>query len=184
MQNKYKELLIRLKTCRIIAGFKSARLFATTFSIPEKTYSQHENGKRKLSIDSLLIYSTVLKINPLWLLTGEGFPSDSDEFNNSINEYLTINYNQRVVLPKLSHDQKCQIDSKLLTEVLSKITEIISHHNIDIDHEDIIEFAYSVYNSIIGTNANSETKANLIDLATKSLLAGRNIKKYKDKASA
>lgn len=170
--NKYQELLIRLKSCRIISGFKSARSFADTFSVPLKTYSQHESGARKIPLENLVEYASNLKIDPYWLLTGEGFPSGSDELNEIIGEYLFANHDQRLVLPKLYIDKKSQVDGKLLTNILSKLIELISNNNIKINCFDLVEFAYSVYNNIIDTSADEKTKNKLIDLATNSLLTG------------
>jgi hypothetical protein len=174
MTDKYHELTLRLKACRVTAGFKSARNFSTAYGIPEKTYSQHENGKRKIPIESLLDYSEYLKVNPFWLLSGEGFPSDCDDFNNEVYEYLYLQHGQKLVLPKLHIDKKSQIDGKLLADVLSSSIEVVSKNNIKMDYDKLIEFAYSVYNSIIDTSTDEKTRANLINLATKSLLTGSN----------
>lgn len=176
-KNSYSELLIRLKSCRVISGFKSARLFANAFSIPIKTYSQHESGIRKISIDILIEYASYFRIDPYWLLTGQGFPSETDELNDAICKYLYNNYNIKLSLPKLYLDKKCQIDGKLITNVLLKLIDVVSKNSININCIDLVEFAYSVYNSLVDSSSDEQTKNNLIDLATKSLLtASQSVK--------
>lgn len=60
----------RLRIARKACGYKSARAFATKYSIPESTYSQHETGKRSLGPELLIFYSECLGIEPGWLVSG------------------------------------------------------------------------------------------------------------------
>ncbi|MCC2666663.1 MAG: family transcriptional regulator [Gammaproteobacteria bacterium] len=69
-----EELSKRLRAARKAAGFKSAKEFAKEYGVPVSTYSQHETGKRSISSDLIMNYSAYFKINPSWLLTGEGEP--------------------------------------------------------------------------------------------------------------
>ncbi len=174
LSNRYSELLIRLKTCRILSGFKSARAFTTAFSLSSKTYTQYESGQRKISLENLIEYSKCLRIDPYWLMSGEGFPSQSDELNNNIYEYLNTNYNISTILPKLYSDKKSQLDGQLLTSILSKLFDLVSKNNIETDCYDLVEFAYSIYNSIIDSTVDQQTKDKLVDLATNSLLTAKH----------
>lgn len=81
MHSLLQEIGARLRFARKIAGYSSARCFAVQHSIPESTYSQHETGKRALSIEMLLHYSQLLKTNPNWLLTGMGDAHNQDYQN-------------------------------------------------------------------------------------------------------
>ena len=42
--------------------------------------------------------------------------------------------------------------------------------------DDLVDFAYSVYNNIINTDIDSKSRKNLIKLATSSLVKGNQIK--------
>ncbi len=67
----------RLRTARKQSGYKSSREFALKYGIPESTYSQHETGKRKIRIATLLRYCEFLSISPGWIIVGE------DHYKNS-----------------------------------------------------------------------------------------------------
>lgn len=60
----------RLRQARRQNGFLSARNFALHHNIPDSTYTQHESGKRKMSVSTMLHYCKLLDIDPFWLLTG------------------------------------------------------------------------------------------------------------------
>lgn len=67
---KDKEISVRIKQARIASGYRSARIFAKEFGIAESTYAQHESGKRKISLATLLDYCKLLGTNPAWVITG------------------------------------------------------------------------------------------------------------------
>ena len=52
----------RLKIARIASGYKTAKDFAAQHDIPNTTYSQHESGKRALSVENLCNYASLLNI--------------------------------------------------------------------------------------------------------------------------
>lgn len=117
----------RLREARRAAGYSSARYFATTHNIPESTYSQHETGKRSLSVDMLLHYSTLLQVNPGWLLTGMG-ESCTKEHGNS-------------VLPDANQEtvdlNACRILAERLAEV---VTPLVTSYNIRLSSQGLDSF--------------------------------------------
>ena len=68
------DIPMRLKIARIASGYKTARELTEKYTIPASTYSQHENGKRTLSLENIVGYSELFKVDPTWLITGQGDP--------------------------------------------------------------------------------------------------------------
>jgi trans-aconitate methyltransferase len=61
----------RLKASRIEAGFKTAKLFIEQYGLKQSTYSAHESGKNKLSVEQAEFYAKLLNISASWLIMGE-----------------------------------------------------------------------------------------------------------------
>ncbi len=102
-----------MRAARRAAGYSSARDFATRHEIPESTYSQHETGKRSLSVNMLLRYSEVLNANPGWLLTGVGVP-----YHSEVNRQLT------------SQEDSDPTNRALANRMLDAITPLFAEYNI------------------------------------------------------
>jgi phage repressor protein C with HTH and peptisase S24 domain len=62
----------RLKTARLRAGYGDATTAARRFGWVIPTYLAHENGSRGFGVERAKLYAEALKVNALWLLTGEG----------------------------------------------------------------------------------------------------------------
>ena len=74
-----EKIAMRLRAARKEAGFKTRKSFAEKCGIPVTTYSQHETGKRKLSIETLIDYCIKLNTHVIWMLTGVGNPWDKQQ---------------------------------------------------------------------------------------------------------
>jgi len=84
----------RLKSARIVRGFKNAKKAALYFGWIYETYSQHENGTRGLTSKRAEVYAKAFRVSPGWLLTGEGdgpnkdFVYTNDEFFKKASDLL------------------------------------------------------------------------------------------------
>lgn len=67
----------RLKLARGRAGYADATAAARRFGWTISTYLAHENGSRGFGVDRAKVYAEAFKVNPGWLLTGEGSPASS-----------------------------------------------------------------------------------------------------------
>ena len=66
-----RSVAARLKQARIAAGFKTAKQFADTHSIPQPTFALHESGRRGLTREVATAYAGWLGVSVEWLLTGK-----------------------------------------------------------------------------------------------------------------
>ena len=71
-----EELKDRLRWARERAGFKSASDAARHLRVSEPTYLGHENGSRG-AVRNIQKYARAFRVNPVWLLTGNGEPTGS-----------------------------------------------------------------------------------------------------------
>ena len=62
----------RLLDARLRAGFETASDAAARFGWNKFTYLSHENGNRNITIKKAREYAKAFKVDPTWLLTGEG----------------------------------------------------------------------------------------------------------------
>jgi len=69
----------RLKQARGRAGFDNATAAAIRFGWIIPTYLAHENGSRGFGIERAQLYAHAFKVDPAWLLTGQGRPSPTDK---------------------------------------------------------------------------------------------------------
>lgn len=60
----------RLKTARLRAGFKTARIAAKSLGVPYPTYAAHENGNREPPISALAQYARRFAVSIDWLIQG------------------------------------------------------------------------------------------------------------------
>ncbi len=64
----------RLRFAREKAGYETAADATEARGWTYSTYASHENGSRGIPRDKIRLYARAFKVNPLWLLTGEGNP--------------------------------------------------------------------------------------------------------------
>lgn len=140
-----KDIAKRLKEARKARGFKAARTFSKLHQIAESTYAQHESGKRKLNITTLLEYSDLMQINGAWLLTGQGAmfasPEDSSalKLGNITADLPKLSMLLQIVIPYIE-DSKIT-DDNALTEIIYKMYREIEINDLDV--EELPELAAS-----------------------------------------
>jgi hypothetical protein len=167
----------RLSAARRVC-FDSARSFAKQFDVPESTYSQHETGKRALSVNALLEYSDWLSIDPGWMLTGKGLPypgakggadrqSALYQHLNKIDKEQLFAFEQRYLI---QHDFAI-VDVALFREVLQKMMTAAKDIE-SLNNESLLEFAFDAYNSVVQTSADHAHKVQMIELSIASLVRG------------
>lgn len=167
----------RLSAARRVR-YDSARSFAKAFNLPESTYSQHETGKRALSVNALMEYSERLAIDPGWLLTGNGLPyleeTGSTEKQAALYQHLSeidkeqlFEFEQRYLI---QHDFAI-VDVALFKDVLRRILDV-SRNNKSIEAQELLDFAFDAYNSVVQISSCHEDKIRMIELSIKSLVRG------------
>ncbi len=173
-----EQIANRLKAIRKAAGYKSAKSFAQQNAMRETTYIQHESGKRGINIDLLQQYSAIHGVRLSWLVTGEGEPylSQSEEKEFIIdNELRGMNYyknNNSEKLPTLNGKQITLIDFKLFKEILFALAPELNNEELGLSSNDLLEFGVDIYNSIIKTTADENSRKSIISLSVASLKLG------------
>tara|TARA_B100000674_G_scaffold46656_1_gene32290 strand:- start:2435 stop:2956 length:522 start_codon:yes stop_codon:yes gene_type:complete len=166
-----KNIAARLKIARIESGFKKSKDFAKEMGLPANTYSQHETLKRSLSLQNLLSYSSVLGVDPGWLLTGRGSPIEKpslDVFKEKriFDRVRELESKGLIVSPKaaiIEEDKKISfVDRKLLKKVLLNIVPILKDNQEYKTNEEIIDFCFQIYNAIAMSNIDHPACANLL----------------------
>ncbi len=133
----------RLKEARIKRGFSSARNFALHQNIPDSTYTQHESGKRQISIGTLIYYSNLLDVSSAWLLTGK-------QNIQSKKHYPILKLPTKLIdTDKEVLEESIQINLELLSKIIFK--SFLQYNNNNINYETLVSTCYKIYNSIINT---------------------------------
>ncbi|HCC3261897.1 helix-turn-helix transcriptional regulator [Legionella pneumophila serogroup 1] len=173
----------RLKIVRIASGYSTAKEFTTAFKIPASTYSQHENGKRALSLEHILFYAELLQINHVWLITGQGSPT-GNERRISVEEKI---YEEQEKLhasgefdadeiPLISLDrQYSTVNTRLLKTIFQELLPLLK----DVPKtriEDVVIFCFELYNRVLTTNVNEQDKLKLIRSCLESFFNGLGIR--------
>lgn len=183
MTETTKNISIRLKISRIASGFKTAKDFTEKNSIATSTYCQHELGKRSLSIENLLNYAHITKVDPAWLLTGQGNPcgeyGDKELENKILIEQakmentgkLMANQIPQIELEQLYSRVNIAIFKRILQELLPLIKNIP-----DSKSEEVINFCFELYNRIISTNVEGEERAKFIRICLESFFNGLGLR--------
>jgi transcriptional regulator with XRE-family HTH domain len=109
-----EEVAERLRNARVAAGYSQANDAAVAMRIPNATYTQHENGRRRLKPDAARRYARFFRTTPEWILYGRGSSGEPtvDELEAMIrdvlSEVLTFDVKiadlPRIVAPSL-HEQ-------------------------------------------------------------------------------
>ncbi len=166
-----KEIARRLKAARKAAGYKTARDFGSSHSIPPSTYAQHETGKRSINAELIINYSELLQVNPYWLLTGSGEPY-----------FGTINYEKKATIsqenfsisqPFLQESNQSEIfNVALLKKILFLAKTLFNDKSIPLSYEELINYCFDIYNIISTLTANETEKEKIINLTFASLKRG------------
>ena len=132
----------RLKESRIKQGFFSARAFASHNSIPDSTYTQHESGKRKMSIETLIKYCKLLNIEPLWLITGKRGIKQSASLPTNLTPFSEDSLENLII-----QNAPVKIDIELLSKIFYQTTIHCSHT--EYTPHNILNSSIKIYNHII-----------------------------------
>ena len=71
MSELYIQIGARLREARIRAGYTTSADFANKMQINKPTYSNHENGNKAISIETIVEYAQHLNVSWQYLVTGE-----------------------------------------------------------------------------------------------------------------
>jgi len=169
MENK-NSIGARLRVARGLAGFRSAREFTLKYGIPASTYSQHETGKRALSIELLLHYCTLLNISPLWLMTGNGLPQPNELLVSARKLSSCFGNNQQADGEiHVEHGQQSIVDAKLLATIFEQAISLLPNHRPSSGSE-VVRFCFDIYDNVLELDEKSQK--NMIDLSLRSFVAG------------
>lgn len=169
----------RLKIARIANSYKTAKDFAAAHNIPNTTYSQHESGKRALSIENLFNYAALLNIEPAWLMIGQGYPCNqkkTDLLELKIfelqDEMASKGEIDLSATPFIEWDKKLsfvniELLKKILNELLPLLKTIPDKHT-----KDAVDFCFDLYNKLISIQADGEEKEKLVRICIDSFFKG------------
>lgn len=188
MLNLIEQIGARLKIARIASGYRTAKDFAEEHNISNSTYSQHETGKRQINIDTLVKYAELISVNPSWLVSGKGPVCPPCAENRDIEKNISSKIEKleqngtipAVEAPLIYDDRISYVDIGLLKKIISQIIPILKESNSTIDNVKIVEFCFDVYNKLIITTVDDETKKVLIELCISSFFKGVSIDSKQD----
>jgi len=169
MEKKNNNIGARLRIARGLAGFRSAREFTLKHSIPASTYSQHETGKRALSIELLLYYCELLNVSPLWLMTGNGSPQPNDLLLHAkkLSEALTPSSTEGSTQ---ANRQKTIVDAKLIATIFERAISLLPTQHAANNSGELVRFCFDIYDNVLELDEKSQK--NMIDLSMRSFMAG------------
>jgi len=169
MEKKNSSIGARLRIARGSAGFRSAREFTLKHNIPASTYSQHETGKRALSIELLLHYCELLNVSPLWLMTGTGSLQPNDLLSSA------KKLSEALVLPATENTthgarQKTIVDAKLLAIIFEKAIASLPTQHAAHNSGELVRFCFDIYDNVL--ELDERAQKNMIELSMRSFMAG------------
>lgn len=132
MSEIYIQIGARLREARMRAGYIRGIDFAEKVGVNKPTYSNHENGNKSISIESLIEYARHLDVSWQYLATG-----NIVENNKQTQKHIKNNY---------------VLYEDLFAKVLISIEELFIEQNIKMDSERKAELIYAIYTSIYDRN--------------------------------
>lgn len=184
MNNYIKNIAQRIKISRIASGYLSAKDFTEQFKIPASTYNQHENGKRALSLDNIIMYSEIFHVETIWLITGIGNPCNQDEKYFELEKKILFEQRRLEELgeidatpvPVISFCKKYSfVDMNIFRKILNLIIPILKNIP-DSKTNEVIEFCFELYNKIISSDLNDGEQEQLIKIGFESFFKGLGIR--------
>lgn len=177
-----KNISKRLKMVRIASGYNTAKEFTEKYSIPASTYSQHENGKRGLSIENIIHYAEVIKVDPSWLITGEGNPCGS--YSDKTLEKIILEEQDRLELigeleataiPLIEIENRySNVNIQIFKNILEELLPLLKNIP-DSKTEDAINFCFELYNIIVATNVNGNERLKIVRICLESFFKGLGV---------
>ncbi|MBA2648730.1 MAG: helix-turn-helix transcriptional regulator [Legionella sp.] len=172
----------RLKIIRVAAGYQTAKAFTDKNGIPASTYSQHENGKRSLSLENIVNYATLCHVDPAWLITGQGDPCENDLKYLQDKIFLEQERLEHIgelesnAIPSLSlEDRFSFVNVSLFKKILLAFFETLND-NPKFKVEEVLEFCFDLYNKILSTNATGEEQSRIILVCIDSFFKGLGVR--------
>ena len=152
--NIYIQIGARLREARNKAGFKTSASFAEKLGINKPTYSNHENGNRAISIETLMQYAEYLKVS--WEYLATGFEYSDGQFNGN----------------------NCILSKDLFAKVLTSVEELLVEQNLKMSNFEKSNLIYAVYTSVYGrNNENSRFSVKDIKMCASGIIIYENSKK-------
>lgn len=174
----------RLKIVRVASGYHSAKEFTEKHSIPSSTYSQHENGRRMLSIENIINYAELTNVDPAWLMTGRGNPCGEILNQSDLEQKILVEQEKLEkmgeldagAIPLISMEKKYSnvniyIFKKILNMLLPLLKDIPDSRN-----EDVVNFCFDLYNKIVATNVDEAEREKLIKIGFESYFKGLGVR--------
>ena len=150
----YIQIGARLREARSKAGYKTAASFADALGINKPTYSNHENGNRAISIETIMQYAEYLKVSWEYLITGDKMGNTNQQNNNGI------------------------INKDLLEKVLLSVEEIFVEQNLKMNVSEKANLISAVYASVYDrNNENSRFSIKDIKMCASSIIRYNNANK-------
>lgn len=110
-------IIARLEMVRIEMGMNGKEI-AKILKIDPNSYSSIKKGKRKLKVSELEILKDILRLNPIWLMFGDGDKYYDSKIQSS---KLVLLINDAYVSYKVDADIEKNILSKIATIIIDKI---------------------------------------------------------------
>ncbi len=151
----FEQIGLRLRSARKTAGFKTAKAFASAHHIPYSTYAQYETGKRSIPVDTLIQYSQLLSIDPLWLLMGKKSSSNSVHHNDCVEG------SERVGLQPI-RQSIALVDIALLTKIFKSMMILFVDGEVKLSDSGLIVDCYIDMYNVLVTTSGSESELDVI----------------------
>jgi hypothetical protein len=184
MNNFSKNVSKRLRIARLASGYNSAKEFTEKHSIPASTYSQHENGKRMLSVENIIHYSELTNVDPAWLMTGRGNPCGERLNQSDLEEKILAEQEKLektgaidvIAVPLVSMEKKySNVNIHIFKRILNVLLPLLKDIP-DSKIEDVVDFCFDLYNRIVATNADGPDREKLIKIGFESFFKGMGIR--------
>lgn len=184
MNNYIKNIAQRIKISRIASGYLSAKDFTDKLKIPASTYNQHENGKRALSLENIIMYSEIFHVETIWLITGIGNPCNEDEKYFELEKKILLEQKRleelgeidATPIPVINFCKKYSfVDINIFRKILNLIIPILKNIP-DSKTDEVIEFCFELYNKIISSDLNDGEQEQLIKIGFESFFKGLGIR--------
>lgn len=158
----------RLKKVRLASGYRTASIFCETHHIPLSSYNMYETGRRVISPKIAKKYANILKINPQWLLNGDGAPypdhQPSEDVLTEKEFFKLINYSGNSKIPFIKSDTH-PINSQLYCKIFEAIIHVLSEHHCSLDVRHASQYATEIYQDILQSSEVYEEQLAMIHLA-------------------
>jgi len=159
MSEIYIQIGARLREARIRAGYSASADFANKLKINKPTYSNHENGNKAISIETIMEYAKYLNVSWQYLVTGEIMNNDIQKKNIIDGNYILY--------------------EELFAKVLISIEELFIEQNIKMSGERKAELIYAIYTSIYDrNNENSRFSVKDIKMCANAMLKFEKLKTW------